>query len=116
MMPDVIVAETVYVLESAYRVGRARVAELMESVLAFPAIGVADHELVLRAIEIYERDRLHFAEAYLVAQAEVTGFRAVASFDRAIDRVGGIERVEPGAATARGPSAQGAPGSRRAGG
>ena len=49
----------------------------------------------LRAIEVYETDRIDFAEAYLVACAESTGVGKVASFDRSIDRVHTIERIEP---------------------
>jgi predicted nucleic-acid-binding protein len=85
----------VYVLESVYSVERARVAELLHAILAFPAIRAVDHELLLRALEVYEVDRLHFAEAYLIAFAEVTGVATIASFDRAIDRVAGTDRVEP---------------------
>jgi predicted nucleic acid-binding protein len=36
-----------------------------------------------------------FAEAYLVACAESTNIGQVASFDRTIDRVSTVERVEP---------------------
>ena len=50
----------------------------------------------LRALEVYEIDRLDFAEAYLVASAERSGVDAVASFDRSIDRVTTIRRIEPG--------------------
>ena len=48
-----------------------------------------------RAAEVYETDRVDFAEAYLVACAETTGVGRVASFDRSIDRVETIERIEP---------------------
>jgi len=51
--------------------------------------------MLLRALEVYELDRLDFAEAYLVAQAEVTGVGAVVSFDRSIDRVASVTRHEP---------------------
>lgn len=44
---------------------------------------------------MYEVDRLDFAEAYLVASAERAGVRVVASFDRSIDRVTSVARVEP---------------------
>jgi predicted nucleic acid-binding protein len=54
-----------------------------------------DPALLLRAIEVYELDRLDFAEAYLVACAESTGVGNVASFDRAIDRVNTVQRIEP---------------------
>ena len=46
-------------------------------------------------MEVYEIDRLDFAEAYLVACAESTGVGLVASFDRPLDRIATIERVEP---------------------
>jgi predicted nucleic acid-binding protein len=41
------------------------------------------------------RRRFDFAEAYLVACAESTGIGMTASFDRSLDRIGTIERIEP---------------------
>jgi predicted nucleic-acid-binding protein len=95
LLADLVLAECVYVLESFYEVDRERVAELMRAAIALPSIAVLDAPLLLRALEVYEVDRLDFAEAYLVASAEATGVGAVMSFDRAIDRVTTIERVEP---------------------
>jgi predicted nucleic-acid-binding protein len=68
LVPDLIVAEVVYVLESFYEVKRQCVA------------GV---------------DRLDFAEAYLVASAEADGVETIASLDRTIDRLATIQRHEP---------------------
>lgn len=48
----------------------------------------------MRAVELYELERLDFAEAYLVASAESAGVGVVVSFDRSIDRVDTVERVE----------------------
>jgi predicted nucleic-acid-binding protein len=92
LVPDLIVAEIVYVLESFYEVERKRVAELVRAVIGFPAIVVVDRPLLLRALEVYEVDRLDFADAYLVASAEASSVQTIASFDRSIDRVGTIER------------------------
>jgi len=95
LVPDLIVAEVVYVLESFYEVERQRVAELVRAIIGFRAIAVVDQPLLLRALEVYEVDRLHFAEAYLVASAEASGVRTIASFDREIDRVATVQRLEP---------------------
>lgn len=95
LLADLVLAECVYVLESYYEVGRERIAELMRAAIALPSIAVLDAPLLLRALEIYEVDGLDFAEAYLIANAEATGVGAVMSFDRAIDRVKTVERVEP---------------------
>ena len=95
LLPDLIVAEVVYVLEAFYEVPRTRVAELVRAIIAFPAIEVADEPALLRAVEVYEVHRLDFADAYLVAEAEISGVNAVASFDKAIERVPTVRRFEP---------------------
>jgi predicted nucleic-acid-binding protein len=95
LLADLVLAECVYVLESFYEVERERVAELMRAAIALPSLAVLDAPLLLRALEVYEVDRLDFAEAYLVACAEATGVEAIMSFDRAIDRVKTIRRIEP---------------------
>jgi predicted nucleic-acid-binding protein len=95
LLPDLIVAEVVYVLESFYEVERQRVAELVRATITFPAIVVTDEPLLLRALEVYEVERIDFAEAYLIASAEASGVETIASFDRAIDRVTTVRRIEP---------------------
>jgi predicted nucleic-acid-binding protein len=67
----------------------------MRSALSLPAIKTIDPASLLRALEIYELDRVDFAEAYLVAQAEATGVGEVLSFDRSIDRIKSVTRREP---------------------
>jgi predicted nucleic-acid-binding protein len=94
VLVDVVLAECVYVLQSVYDVDRRGVAEMMRAALAMPMVS-ADTELLLRALEIYELDRLDFAEAYLVAAAEFTDVESIASFDKAIDRMSSVERVAP---------------------
>lgn len=95
MLTDVVAAETVYVLESFYEAPRADVAQALRSLVAFESIVCVDPALLLRATEVYETERIDFAEAYLVACAETTGVGRIASFDRSIDRVDTVERTEP---------------------
>lgn len=96
LLTDLVVAETVYVLESFYEVPRGEVADLTRSLVVFDSVVCVDTPLLLRAIEVYETEGIDFAEAYLVACAESTGVGKIASFDRALDRIGTIERLEPG--------------------
>jgi len=95
LLTDVVVAECVYVLESFYEVERRAVADLMRAVIASPYLHTTGPALLLRAVSVYEEARIDFAEAYLVAQAEVTGVGRIASFDRSIDRVPTVTRREP---------------------
>jgi predicted nucleic acid-binding protein len=95
LLPDLILAEVAYVLESYYEVARPQVAEALRAVLAFRAIRVLDDALLRRSVELYETHSLDFADAYLVASAERTGVGVVASFDHDIDRVSTVRREEP---------------------
>lgn len=93
-LPALIVAELVYVLEAVYEQPRPQVAALVRSVLAHPPVRASEESVLLRAIELYETTGVHFAEAYLASLAEQRD-GLVASFDRDLDRVDTVGRVEP---------------------
>ena len=95
LLTDLVLAECVYVLESFYEVERSQIAQAMRAAIALPAMETLDEAALLRALEVYELERLDFAEAYLVAQAEATGGAEILSFDRTIDRVASVTRREP---------------------
>jgi predicted nucleic-acid-binding protein len=61
LLTDLVVAETIYVLESFYKTSRPQVAEAVRSLIAFSSIITVDPALLLRAVEVYETDRLDFA-------------------------------------------------------
>jgi predicted nucleic-acid-binding protein len=94
-LADLIVAETIDVLESFYKTPRDQIATAMRSLVGLRSVVTVDPSVLLRALEVYEIDHIDFAEAYLVACAESSGVNRIASFDRSIDRVGTIERIEP---------------------
>jgi len=93
VLSDLVMAEIVYVLESFYERPRDEMADAARALLALPSVA-SDHELLMRAIELYERERLDFADAYVCATAEITGIGVVASFDRRIDKVASVRRLE----------------------
>jgi predicted nucleic acid-binding protein len=95
LVTDLIFAETIYVLESFYEVARTEICEAMQSLITMKSVSIVDAPLLLRALELYEYDRLDFAESYLVALAESTGVKKVASFDRSMDRIKSVKRIQP---------------------
>ena len=95
LLEDVVVAEIVYVLESFYKVPNEEVARLVRAVIAYDPIRVMNPALLLRSLEVYETHRVDFADAYLVASAEASGVDKIVSFDRSIDRVPTVSRIEP---------------------
>ncbi|WP_446223859.1 PIN domain-containing protein [Nocardia sp. IBHARD005] len=95
-LPDLIVAETVYVLQSVYRVPRPEVAALTRAIIGSRNISTDDPAVLIRAVEVYEHHRLSFADAYLVALAEADPDSSIGSFDKGISKVGTARRIEPG--------------------
>jgi predicted nucleic-acid-binding protein len=95
LVTDVVFAECVFVLESFYEAPRAQVATTMRALLAMPTVRVAEQPVLLRSLELYEQDRLHFAEAQLVAVAEASGIGRVLSFAKGLKRATSIEWWEP---------------------
>ncbi len=95
VLSDLVVAEIVYVLESFYQQTREQVAGLVAAVVSSSRYQVQDRALLIRSLEIYLDHRIDFTEAYLAAAAEKAGITEIASFDRAIDRVPTITRIEP---------------------
>lgn len=94
-LPDLILAETVYVLQSVYQVARPQVAALARALVSSRNITTGDPALLIRTIDVYEHYRLSFADAYLVALAEATPASCIASFDKGIGKVETIVRIEP---------------------
>ncbi|WP_278260759.1 PIN domain-containing protein [Nocardia sp. AG03] len=94
-LPDLIVAETVSVLQSVYQVPRPQVAALTRAIIGSRGISTDDPAVLIRAIDVYEHHRLSFADAYLVALAEADAGSSIASFDKGISKVGTVDRVEP---------------------
>jgi predicted nucleic-acid-binding protein len=94
-LPDLILAEMVYVLQSVYRVPRPQVAALSRALIGSRNIVTDDPALLIRTIDVYEHHRLSFADAYLVALAEDDPGSSVASFGKGIDKVKSVSRVEP---------------------
>ena len=95
LVTDVVFAESIFVLESYYEAPCEDVASAMRALLALPTISVVSPDVLLRALEVYESQRLHFAEAHLVAEAEATGVGAVLSFDKALRRATSVEWQQP---------------------
>jgi len=94
VLPHVIFAEIVFVLESYYELSRSQVAFLCWTVLALPSVVTDQPQLLSRALSIYVAARIGFADAYIAAEAE-RDRQPVVSFDRDLDRVERLERIEP---------------------
>lgn len=94
-LADLVVAELVYVLRSFYGLSRDHAASLVRAVLEVPSVSVSNASVLYRSVQLFEAEGLDFAEAYLVALAESASIDVIVSFDRSLDRVETVTRIEP---------------------
>ena len=93
---ELVLAETVWVLESSYGLTSAEVAPLIRAILATPGLDVINAPLVARALEHYELRNVDFIDGYIAAVMEKQGISELYSFDKKhVSRIKEISRKEP---------------------
>jgi predicted nucleic acid-binding protein len=79
-IPSLIVAETVYTLESFYEMPKREVCEKLHTFLRSRGVSPNEPEIILDALDRYRLLPVHFADAYLAALA-AAGKMPIWSFD-----------------------------------
>ena len=93
---ELVMAETVWVLESSYHLNNAQIASLVRGILATPGLEVINGDLVCKALVMYELQNIDFVDAYIAALMEKQGIRDIYSYDKKhLSRVKNINRREP---------------------
>jgi predicted nucleic acid-binding protein len=90
------IAEVVWVLESFYEYSKQQIAETMTQFLMCEGLEVESLDLLIGALNLYQEKNLDFADAVLPTTALRRGPKMVYSFDRHLDRVDGLKRLESG--------------------
>ena len=80
-----VIAETIYTLESFYEMPKADVCDKLSIFLQCRGIASRDEEVMLDALERYRYHKVHFVDACLAAYGVATK-KAVHSFDRDFGR------------------------------
>jgi len=93
---ELVLAETVWVLESSYKLASREIAPLIRGILATPGLEVINGDLVGKALVLYELQHVDFVDAYIAALMHKQGIVDIYSYDRKhLSRVPGITRREP---------------------
>lgn len=94
---EIVVAETVWVLQSFYKYPHEEIAQTLSEFLANDGIDADDKPGLLAALALYREKNVDFADALLAVHARQQGIAEVFSFDHHFDRLPGIRRLDPGA-------------------
>lgn len=93
-IPDVVVAEIVWVLLSFYRLTKEEVIEKLEGLLGLRQVKM-NRRVLKKAIEIYRKYNISYVDAYLSAYALKNNLGFVYSYDERLDKISEIKRLEP---------------------
>jgi uncharacterized protein len=91
-----VLAEVVWVLESAYGMKAAEIASLVRAIRATPGLEVINASLVEQALLLYEAGKIDYIDGYIVAVMKKHSLDGLYSFDmKHLSRLPGIERKGP---------------------
>lgn len=89
-----VLAETTWVLSSAYELDDEQIALAIEMLLNHAELSVQDPDVVSAALEHYrKRPKLGFSDCLVLAIARKAGHLPLGTFDRAISKLDDVERI-----------------------
>lgn len=93
---DLVIAEVIWVLESAYGLKNVEITPMVKGILATPGIEVTNAELVGRSLDYYESLNIDFIDGYIAAVMDKMKITDIYSFDKKhISRIRELKRIEP---------------------
>jgi predicted nucleic-acid-binding protein len=81
---DIVLAETVWTLSSAYGQPKSAIAKAVRALLAEPAYAFEDRAVVQQALDSFVSNRAGFADCLIVVKNTVAGNAFTATFDKAL--------------------------------
>ena len=82
VLPQFVVFEVTYVLQSLYNVTGDRLASMIRDLVSFPGVQIVDDCSWKRVLEVWPDPLTGLADAAIVAVATTNRYDAVATFDR----------------------------------
>ena len=89
----VVITELLWVLQNAYRYGRADIASALERLLANTSLTIELREQVERAVQTYEASNCDLVDALIGEVNLASGCIQTATFDRKASKLKGFVRV-----------------------
>ena len=87
---QLVLAETVWVLESVYGLSRAQIATVVGMLVEHDRLTLQDEDVIREAHSAFERDQsAGFTDCLIVEVARKAGHVPVGTFDRAMSRIDG---------------------------
>ncbi len=97
ILNDIVVFETVYILESPrkYGLSRTQIKESLGQLLTLNGLRLPNKRLYPRTFDLYCETNISFADAFNTAFMESEGITEIYTYDTDFNKIRGIKRVEP---------------------
>ena len=92
LIPSIVVAELVWVLESSYKMIADEIAKLVEAILNTPGIDVQDKRIIKAALSLYRTKEIDLIDAWIIEFAKDKGAKKIYTFNKKHFR--DVEEVE----------------------
>ena len=85
-VPDLIVAEIVYVLEKVYNIPKNEIYVVLSNLFESNFIVLEDKELTLFALNTYQKYNLDFADSILLSYKQIQNYEVI-TFDKKLNKL-----------------------------
>lgn len=82
VVPSVVIAELVWVLESFYQMKADTILELVEAIVNTTGLDVTDKLTVISALRLYKNRNIDFIDAWIIEFAKERGIKTIYTFDK----------------------------------
>lgn len=89
-----VVSETVFTLERAYKVSKHRTSEMVRDVISLPGVQLPAKALCIAALELHAAKDISFVDAYNSIDMQARGLTEIYTWDTDFDRLPDVTRVE----------------------
>lgn len=93
VLPDLVIAEIIWVLSSYYELEKASIIEKIRALIHVSTID-CNKTLLDQSLTNWENYNISFVDSYLAAMAELKGLN-IFSYDVKFDKVASVNRLEP---------------------
>lgn len=92
---ETVVFEVVFTLQRHYRLPKSNIRDALLPLIELPGIILTGKRRLRRAFDLFVDLNISFADAYHAVLMQQLKLDEIISFDRELDRVTGIRRLEP---------------------
>ena len=94
-LPDLILADIIWVLKGYYHQTREQIRDLIIIILSLPGIKFSNKDVAFNALDIYVEKRIDWTDAFTASQMVTQGITEIYFFDKHFADIEGINRIEP---------------------